>query len=72
MDFENRLRLSRIKRGLTQQQLSERIDTSLRNYQCYEQGRRRPKYEALVDIADALGVTTDYLLGRTGEAPSGE
>lgn len=53
--------------GLTQQKLADMTGVSLRNYQSYEQGIRRPKYEGLVSLADALGVTTDWLLGRTGE-----
>ncbi len=31
----------------------------------YEQGKRSPSVEKLEAIATALGVTTDYLLGRT-------
>ena len=52
--------------------MADAIDMSLRNYQSYEQGVRRPTFETLVKIADTLDVSIDYLLGRTGEAPSGE
>ena len=71
MDFGKRLRSARMQCGLTQQQLADKIGATLRNYQCYEQGTRRPKYEMLVAIADTVGVTTDWLLGRSDEAPSG-
>ncbi len=67
MDFENRLRMARIKRGITQQRTADMANTSLRNYQCYEQGVRRPKYETLVELCNILNVSADYLLGLTDE-----
>ena len=33
----------------------------------YETGKGRPQYQTLVHLADALQVSTDYLLGRTDE-----
>lgn len=68
MHFEDRLRLARMNKGLTQQQTADRVSTSIRNYQCYEQGTRRPKYETLVDLCRLLNVSADYLLGLTDEA----
>ena len=67
MDFENRLRMARIKRGITQQRTADMANTSLRNYQCYEQGVRRQKYETLVELCNILNVSADYLLGLTDE-----
>ena len=72
MTFGKRLRSARMKSNLTQQKMADAIDMSLRNYQSYEQGVRRPTFKTLVKIADTLDVSIDYLLGRTGEAPSGE
>ena len=43
------------------------VGVGTRNYQMYEHGTRRPKYETLVELADILGVTTDWLLCRTDE-----
>ena len=60
-----------MRRGLTQQALADAVGQTLRNYQTYEQGVRRPKFETLVDIADTLHVTTDWLLCRTDEDPFG-
>lgn len=68
--FNRRLRKARMDAGLTQQATADSVGTSLRNYQSYEQGKRRPTYENLAKLADVLGVTTDYLLGRIGEEPS--
>lgn len=62
--FNKRLREMRMKRGFTQQKLSDTLDIALRSYQCYETGTRTPNYSLLVQIADALDVSLDYLLGR--------
>ena len=43
--FNRRLREVRMKRGFTQQRLSEILDIALRSYQCYETGTRTPCYD---------------------------
>ena len=53
--FNRRLREVRMKRGFTQQRLSEILDIALRSYPCYD---------LLIKIADTLDVSLDYLLGR--------
>lgn len=62
--FGRRLRSARLKRGFTQQSIADKILISLRTYQKYEQGTRFPSYEVLVDLADNLNVSIDWLLGR--------
>lgn len=62
--FNKRLREMRMKRGFTQQKLADILDIALRSYQCYETGTRTPNYALLVQIADILDVSLDYLLGR--------
>lgn len=62
--FNKRLREIRMKRGYTQQKLSESVDIALRTYQCYETGTRTPNYSVLIKLADVLEVSIDYLLGR--------
>lgn len=63
--FNTRLREMRLKRGLTQQRFADILNIALRSYQCYETGTRQPCYALLIQIADVLDVSTDYLLGRT-------
>ncbi len=70
--FGKRLREMRMKRGYTQQFMADTLGVSLRVYQNYEQGTRRPTFETLVGISKLLRVTTDYLLGASDEAPAGE
>lgn len=62
--FNKRLREIRMKRGFTQQRLADSVDIALRSYQCYETGTRTPNYELLVQLADILDVSLDYLMGR--------
>lgn len=62
--FNKRLREMRIKRGFTQQNMSDKIGVALRSYQCYETGTRKPSLDLLIIIADILTISTDYLLGR--------
>ena len=69
--FGKRLREARMARSLTQPQLAEVIGVALRTYQQYEQGIRNPSFDALVQLADVLDVSTDWLLGRTSEVPFG-
>ena len=62
--FNVRLRECRMKVGLTQQKLADSLNISLITLQKYEQGTREPAFSLLIQIADRLDVSTDYLLGR--------
>lgn len=62
--FGKRLRAMRMKRHYTQPQMADFINVALRTYQGYEGGTRRPSFEALVQLADVLDVSLDYLMGR--------
>lgn len=62
--FNDRLRATRIARGLTAQELADRIGVGLRNYQKYESGDTRPTFEGLISLANFLNVPIDFLLER--------
>jgi len=62
--LNDRIRSMRIHHGFTQQNMADVLFITLRQYQNYEGGQAKPTLEGLVDIADALNVPTDYLLGR--------
>lgn len=62
--FNKRLRAMRMKRSFTQQHMSDLLNISLNAYQKYEQAERSPSLDCLVQIADILNVSVDYLLGR--------
>ena len=63
MNIEN-LKRARENAGLTQTQAAQKIGVSDGTYKNYEQGKREPSGDKIVTIANAFGVTTDYLLGR--------
>ena len=65
--FPARLRAAREKRGLTQGELAKRAGLQMSAISHFETGTRKPSFENLRRLADALDVTTDYLLGRTEE-----
>jgi transcriptional regulator with XRE-family HTH domain len=62
--LNDRIRSTRMARGLTLQDTADALHTGLRNYQKYESGDASPTLEGLVKIADLFNVPTDYLLGR--------
>ena len=62
--FSNRLREARILRALNQRELAERLGVPPSSIAHFEGGRRKPSVANLVRLADALNVTTDFLLGR--------
>lgn len=63
-DFASRLRAAREGKGLSQAELAERAGLQPSAVSHFETGRRSPSFENLRFLADALGVATDYLLGR--------
>ena len=68
--FAERLRDARERlRGLTQAQLAEKTglpSTSISHFENPE-GTRKPSFDNLRRLANALEVTTDYLLGRSND-----
>lgn len=66
--FPDRLRHAReeISR-LSQSELAERAGLQPSAVSHFETGRRSPSFDNLKRLADALGVTTDYLLGRSDD-----
>ena len=59
-----RIRLLRRQRRLSQLALAEMIDKSPTYISLVENGRKGPGLETLIDIANALKVTTDVLLAE--------
>ena len=69
-EFGRRLHALRTERGLTQIELAEAIGSSQRAISYYETVADYPPAAVIVDLAKALGVSTDELLGlKNGEAP---
>lgn len=68
-EFGRRLAELRKRAGYTQQELADEIGVSRRQIAYYESESPHPPANLLVDLAEALGVTTDALLGRTRGRP---
>lgn len=65
--FEERLRMAREFRKLNQSELAGRAGLQASAVSHFETGSRKPSFDNLRRLADALRVTTDYLLGRTDD-----
>ena len=61
--FGNRLKELRIKSGLTQAQLADKLNISASTIGMYEQGRREPDNDTLTKLCIELNTSVDYLLG---------
>ena len=67
-EFPNRLRLAREQiRKLSQSELAEKAGLQSSAISHFESGTRKPSFDNLRRLADALKVSTDYLLGRTDD-----
>jgi transcriptional regulator with XRE-family HTH domain len=64
-----RIRKVRIRYGMSQAELARRIKVSLNTMNKIEAGETPdPRASRIKAIADVLGVSADYLLGREDEA----
>ena len=62
--FEERLKLLRQNRGLSQMELAKLLKISKSSVNMYERGEREPGIVTLERIADLFNVDMDYLLGK--------
>lgn len=63
MTTGEKIKIERKKAGLTQKQLGERLGVSFQAVAQWENDFRRPKYETIIKIADALMVQPEDILG---------
>lgn len=63
-----RIAALRKQTGMSQAELAKHLRISASAVGMYEQGRREPGADMLVALAEAFGVSTDYLL--TGKHPT--
>ncbi|MDO5153672.1 MAG: helix-turn-helix transcriptional regulator [Eubacteriales bacterium] len=54
----------RVRKNLTQAEVANALGVSPVVYSRYETGARQPSIDIIVQLADFLCVTVDYLLGR--------
>lgn len=65
--FPTRLKTARDLRDWSQSDLAERAAMPPSSIAHFEAGSRKPSFDTLRRLANALEVTTDYLLGRADE-----
>ena len=70
--FSKRLVNLREKRGITQQELADKLEITRQSLSLYEKTERTINIELLAKIADFFNVSTDYLMGRTEVASMNE
>lgn len=73
--FPSRLKAARELRGYSQAQLGEKAKMPPSSVAHFETGNRKPSFDTLKNLANALDVTTDYLIGRAddpGQAQAGD
>lgn len=63
MTTGQRIKIARKNAGMTQSELSSKLSIPYQSISQWERDLRNPKRETLQRIADALGVSVDYLLG---------
>lgn len=62
--FSVRLKELRLKKGLKQTELGEKVGVKQNTFTNWENGKREPSFENLIKLADLLEVSLDWLFGR--------
>ena len=60
------LRIARLKSGLSQREVAERLNVNINTVSRWENGTQKIQIDNLVMLADLYNSSTDYLLGRKG------
>lgn len=63
MKFAERLKEEREKKGYNQSYLAKYMQVSQVSVSNWERGVKQPDFQALIDLANLFGITTDDLLG---------
>lgn len=67
MTFPERIAAIRKKFKLSQEKFGDLANVSQRSVAFWESGERMPSHATLAVLADRLGVSVDYLLGRSDD-----
>ncbi|MGG3452324.1 helix-turn-helix transcriptional regulator [Domibacillus aminovorans] len=62
MDYGGRLKNLRLSKGISQQELADRLQINRSTYARYELSKTQPDFATLEKLADFYGVTTDYII----------
>ena len=64
MIFSERLKELRLEKDLSQKEVADLVHVNRVTYTNWERGKREPSFENLVNLADLLEVSLDWLFGR--------
>lgn len=70
MSLGDKIKELRLLNKMTQEDVCRRINLEQSTLANYESGRRMPKPETILALAELFGVSTDYLLGRGDGEPT--
>ena len=70
MRYGDILKKLRNEKGLSQKELTDRLQINRSTYARYETSSTQPDFDTLKKIADYYEVTTDYLLGHSNNPKS--
>ncbi|MCM3112867.1 helix-turn-helix domain-containing protein [Lederbergia lenta] len=62
MNFSDRLKREREKKGWSQAELADKIHVSRQSVSKWETGKNYPNIEIIIDLSDLFGITIDELL----------
>ena len=62
-DFGDSMKRLRLKRGLLQKDLSDRLNVSIQTISGYENNSARPSLDNAIELARILNTSLDYLMG---------
>lgn len=62
-NLSERLQLLKTEKNLLQKEIAKAVNISLRSYQRYESGERKPDSDVLIKLSNYFNVSVDYLLG---------
>ena len=68
MKFAERLKEQRILNGYNQTYVAKYMQVSQVSISNWGRGVKEPSYQALIDLANLFGKTTDYMLGKDDNA----
>lgn len=67
MDFEDRLKELRKRKGISQGELAKLIEVHFTQVSRYERGETKPNAQAMTKLAKALDTTVDFLMNGTAD-----
>ena len=70
MEFCDRLKLARERKGLRQNQIAKMLGITATRYNYWEKGKREPDVFMIKKIATVLEISSDWLIGINGESDS--